>query len=68
VPKDDKNATPTDLNSAPLMIITRKNEKGESIKWHWTQLDYKIEAQTALNTVTTGTFQSVFTWSLLDVP
>jgi hypothetical protein len=68
VSKDANNPTTEDLISAPLRVITRKNEKGESIKFHWTQLDYKIEAQTALNTVIVDDFQSIFTWTLLKAP
>jgi hypothetical protein len=66
--KNTNSPTPIDLSSAPLRVITRTDIKGEIIKWHWTQLDYRIEAQTALNTVVEGDFQSVFTWTLLDVP
>jgi hypothetical protein len=67
VPKDDSNTGPIDLTLAPLSIIKR-NTRGESIKWHWMQMDYKIEAQTTPVTVTAGEFQSVFTWTLLDAP
>jgi hypothetical protein len=68
VSKDVNNPETKDIISYPLRVITRNNEKGESIKWHWTQLDYKIEAQTALDTVTKGDFQSVFSWTLLVAP
>jgi len=63
----EDNQAPEDLTSASLQIFT-SDAKGESIKWHWTQMDYKIEAQTALDTVIKGDFQSVFTWELHDVP
>jgi hypothetical protein len=68
VSKDVNNPDIKDIISVPLRVITRNNEKGESIKWHWTQLDYKIEAQTKLDTVETGDFQSIFTWTLLVAP
>jgi hypothetical protein len=68
VSKEAGNPTTEDLILAPLRVITRKNEKGESIKFHWTQLDYKIEAQTALKTVIADDFQSIFTWTLLVAP
>jgi len=66
--KNVNNPAPIDLNSTPLRVITITDIKGDSIKWHWTQLDYRIEAQTALNTVIADNFQSVFTWTLQDVP
>ena len=68
VSKDTDNPETTDLSSTHLTVTTKRNERGESIKWHWTQLDYKIEAQTALDTVAEGEFQSVFTWTLQIIP
>ena len=68
IPRLGDDPTPIELNSDPLIVITRTGVKGESIKWHWTQLDYRIEAQTALNTVVEGDFKSVFTWTLLAAP
>jgi len=68
VPKIGADTTPLYLNSSPWRVISRNNQRGKSIKWHWTQLDYKIEAQTALDTVVADKFQSVFSWTLLDVP
>jgi hypothetical protein len=68
VGKDTNNPITMEIITTPLRVITRRNEKGESIKWHWTQLDYKIEAQTALNTVVDDDFKSVFTWTLLNAP
>jgi hypothetical protein len=68
VSKDANNPKLENLNDDPLIVISRNNVQGEIIKWHWTQLDYKIEAQTALDTVVKGDFQSVFTWTLRNVP
>jgi hypothetical protein len=66
--KNVDNPAPEELNSTPLRVFTRTDIQGDIIKWHWTQLDYRIEAQTALDTVVEDDFQSVFTWTLLDVP
>jgi hypothetical protein len=60
------NQAPEDLTLGSL-IIFKSDAKGESIKWHWTQMEYKIEAQTKLDTVVIGKFQSVFSWNLLNV-
>jgi len=56
-----------DLTLGPVKVFTG-NTKGESIKWHWTQLDYAIEAQTSLSTVAVGEYKSVFTWNLENAP
>ena len=63
----EANPTPNDLTQASIKIYS-SNIKAESIKWHWTQMQYKIEAQTKLDTVTPENFKSVFTWNLVDAP
>jgi hypothetical protein len=61
------NQTQTDLTMTSAKIFS-SNKKDESIKWHWTQMQYKIEAQTNLATVVPDNYKSVFTWYLHDVP
>jgi hypothetical protein len=68
VSKDTDNLALIDLTQTPLRVMTYRNKKGESITWHWTQLDYCIEAQTELDTVAEDNFQSVFTWTLQIAP
>jgi hypothetical protein len=68
VSKDVNNPGMKDIVKTPLRVITRRNEKGESIKFHWTELDYRIEAQTALKTVIESEYISTFTWTLLVAP
>jgi hypothetical protein len=61
------NPIPLDLTQTKAIIFA-SDAKGEKIKWHWTQMAYKIEAQTNLATVVQDDYKSTFTWELLSAP
>ncbi|MCL2663144.1 MAG: hypothetical protein FWE83_07420 [Oscillospiraceae bacterium] len=63
----ESDPTPIDLTSAPLQVFS-SDIKNAILVWHWTQLQYRIEAQTKMDTVVPGDYKSVFTWTLQDVP
>jgi hypothetical protein len=63
----ESNPTPIDLTPAALRVFS-SDIKNAILVWHWTQLLYKIEAQTKTDTVVPGDYKSVFTWTLQDVP
>jgi hypothetical protein len=63
----ESNPTPIDLTSTTVKVFS-SDIKNAILMWHWTQMLYRIEAQTIMNTVVPGNYKSVFTWGLQNVP